>query len=158
MVLIRQGPYSHDDETDKVHIWLLQADDADTIAVEKSGKSHYFEFLTHRPLTVFSLNLWPGTEEFIKKRRVEQTTTKQVETRVKRQVLVDQDGQVVEDSGPQVTTNTTREDTETKEENHTEVRRCMHNELANESRRYASIGRTCAASFASHFSNFWPPI
>ena len=41
MVLIRQGPYSHDDETDKVHIWLLQADDADTIAIEKSGKSHY---------------------------------------------------------------------------------------------------------------------
>jgi hypothetical protein len=65
---------------------------------------------------------WPRAEEFIKKRRVEQTTTKQVETRVKRQVLVDQDGQVVEDSGPQVTTNTTREDTETKEENHTEVR------------------------------------
>jgi hypothetical protein len=65
---------------------------------------------------------WTRTEEFIKKRRVEQTTTKQIETRVKRQVLVDQDGQVVEDSGPQVTTNTTREDTETKEENHTEVR------------------------------------
>lgn len=53
---------------------------------------------------------------------MEQTTTKQVETRVKRQVLVDHDGNVIEDSGPQVTTNTTREDTETKEENHTEVR------------------------------------
>lgn len=59
-------------------------------------------------------------EEWIKKRKVEQVTTKQVETRVKRQVVVTEDGEVVDDSGPLVTTNTT-EDTETKREEHTEV-------------------------------------
>ncbi|XP_057372001.1 putative uncharacterized protein DDB_G0291608 [Daphnia carinata] len=58
-------------------------------------------------------------EEWIKKRKVEQVTTKQIETRVKRQVIVTEDGQVVDDSGPQVTTRTT-EDTETKREEHTE--------------------------------------
>ena len=61
-----------------------------------------------------------GTEEWIKKRKVEQITTKQVETRVKRQVVVDEDGNVVDDSGPQVTSNTS-EDTQTKREEHTEV-------------------------------------
>lgn len=61
-------------------------------------------------------------EEWIKKRKVEQVTTKQIETRVKRQVVVTEDGQVVDDSGPQVTTRTT-EDTETKREEHTEVSR-----------------------------------
>ena len=59
-------------------------------------------------------------EEWIKKRKVEQVTTKQIETRVKRQVVVTEDGEVVDDSGPQVTTNT-HEDTETKQEEHTEV-------------------------------------
>lgn len=59
-------------------------------------------------------------EEWIKKRKVEQVTTKQIETRIKRQVLVTEDGEIVDDSGPQVTTNTT-EDTETKREEHTEV-------------------------------------
>jgi hypothetical protein len=59
-------------------------------------------------------------EEWIKKRKVEQVTTKQIETRVKRQVVVNEDGQVLDDSGPQVTTRTT-EDTETKREEHTEV-------------------------------------
>ncbi|XP_046460622.1 mucin-5AC-like [Daphnia pulex] len=58
-------------------------------------------------------------EEWIKKRKVEQVTTKQIETRVKRQVVVNEDGQVLDDSGPQVTTRTT-EDTETKREEHTE--------------------------------------
>ena len=59
-------------------------------------------------------------EDWIKKRKVEQVTTKQIETRIKRQVLVTEDGEIVDDSGPQVTTNTT-EDTETKREEHTEV-------------------------------------
>ena len=58
-------------------------------------------------------------EEWIKKRKVEKVTTKQIETRVKRQVVL-QDGQVIDDSGPQVSTNTT-EDTQTKREEHTEV-------------------------------------
>ena len=44
------------------------------------------------------------TEEWIKKRKVEKVTTKQIETRVKRQVVL-QDGQVIDDSGPQVTGN-----------------------------------------------------
>lgn len=57
-------------------------------------------------------------EEWIKKRKVEKVTTKQIETRVKRQVVL-QDGQVIDDSGPQVSTNTT-EDTQTKREEHTE--------------------------------------
>ena len=41
------------------------------------------------------------TEEWIKKRKVEKVTTKQIETRVKRQVVLE-DGLVVDDSGPQV--------------------------------------------------------
>lgn len=59
------------------------------------------------------------TEEWIKKKKVELTTTKQIETRVKRQIVLE-DGKVVDDSGPIVTTNTT-EDTDKKESEHTEV-------------------------------------
>jgi len=40
-------------------------------------------------------------EEWIKKRKVEKVTTKQIETRVKRQVVLE-DGLVIDDSGPQV--------------------------------------------------------
>lgn len=53
------------------------------------------------------------------KKKVELTTTRQIETRVKRQVILE-DGKVVEDSGPIVTTNTT-EDTEKQEHSQTEV-------------------------------------
>lgn len=59
-------------------------------------------------------------EEWVKKKRVELTTTKQIETRVKRQIVLE-DGKVVDDSGPIVTTNTT-EDTDKQESEHTEVR------------------------------------
>lgn len=55
----------------------------------------------------------------MKKKRVELTTTKQIETRVKRQIVLE-DGKVVDDSGPIVTTNTT-EDTDKQESEHTEV-------------------------------------
>jgi DUF1680 family protein len=58
-------------------------------------------------------------EEWVKKKRVELTTTKQIETRVKRQIVLE-DGKVVDDSGPIVTTNTT-EDTDKQESEHTEV-------------------------------------
>ncbi|XP_021961036.1 uncharacterized protein LOC110856791 isoform X3 [Folsomia candida] len=57
-------------------------------------------------------------EEWVKKKRVELTTTKQIETRVKRQIVLE-DGKVVDDSGPIVTTNTT-EDTDKQESEHTE--------------------------------------
>ncbi|CAL8115388.1 unnamed protein product [Orchesella dallaii] len=57
-------------------------------------------------------------EEWIKKKKVELTTTKQIETRVKRQIVLE-DGKVVDDSGPIVTTNTT-EDTDKKESEKTE--------------------------------------
>lgn len=59
------------------------------------------------------------TEEIIKKKTTELTTTRQIETRVKRQVLLE-DGKVVEDSGPIVSTNT-MEDTEKQERETTEV-------------------------------------
>ncbi|XP_055684176.1 uncharacterized protein LOC129790612 isoform X1 [Lutzomyia longipalpis] len=59
-------------------------------------------------------------EEWIKKKKTELTTTRQIETRVKRQVILE-DGKVVDDSGPMVSTNTT-EDTE-KQESHTTERR-----------------------------------
>ena len=53
------------------------------------------------------------------KKKVELTTTRQIETRVQRQLVLE-DGKVVEDSGPIVSTNTT-EDTEKQEHKHTEV-------------------------------------
>lgn len=59
------------------------------------------------------------TEEVVKKKKTELTTTKQIETRVKRQVVLE-DGKVVQDSGPVVETNTT-EDTDKKESNTVEV-------------------------------------
>lgn len=59
-------------------------------------------------------------EEWVTKKKVELTTTRQIETRVKRQVVLE-DGKVVEDSGPMVTTNTT-EDTEKQEHSQTEVK------------------------------------
>lgn len=87
----------------------------DTIAVEKQGNIPF-----NTKLDVRNHSLSEFAEEWIKKRKVEQVTTKQIETRIKRQVMVAEDGTVVDDSGPQVTTNTT-EDTETKREEHTEV-------------------------------------
>lgn len=63
--------------------------------------------------------IFPCVEEWVKKKRVELTTTKQIETRVKRQIVLE-DGKVVDDSGPIVTTNTT-EDTDKQESEHTEV-------------------------------------
>ncbi|XP_059619322.1 uncharacterized protein LOC132263537 isoform X2 [Phlebotomus argentipes] len=59
-------------------------------------------------------------EEWIKKKKTELTTTRQIETRVKRQVILE-DGKVVDDSGPIVSTNTT-EDTEKQESQTTERR------------------------------------
>ena len=59
------------------------------------------------------------TEEWVTKKKIELTTTKQIETRVKRQVVLE-DGKVVDDSGPIVTTSTT-EDTDKKESEQTEV-------------------------------------
>lgn len=87
----------------------------DTIAVEKQGNIPLYT----KP-NVRNHSSTEFAEEWIKKRKVEQVTTKQIETRIKRQVMVAEDGTVVDDSGPQVTTNTT-EDTETKREEHTEV-------------------------------------
>uniref|UniRef100_A0A1B0DHE9 Uncharacterized protein n=1 Tax=Phlebotomus papatasi TaxID=29031 RepID=A0A1B0DHE9_PHLPP len=58
------------------------------------------------------------SEEWIKKKKTELTTTRQIETRVKRQVILE-DGKVVDDSGPIVSTNTT-EDTEKQESQTTE--------------------------------------
>ncbi|KAK6625217.1 hypothetical protein RUM43_005508 [Polyplax serrata] len=63
-------------------------------------------------------------EEWVTKKKVELTTTRQIETRVKRQVVLE-DGKVVEDSGPMVTTNTT-EDTEKQEHSQTEVKPDAH--------------------------------
>lgn len=59
------------------------------------------------------------TEEWVKKKKTELTTTRQIETRVKRQVVLE-DGKVVGDSGPIVSTNTT-EDTEKLESETNEV-------------------------------------
>lgn len=59
-------------------------------------------------------------EEWVTKKKVELTTTRQIATRVQRQLVLE-DGKVVEDSGPIVSTNTT-EDTEKQEHKHTEVR------------------------------------
>ncbi|XP_071447019.1 pharyngeal muscle protein 2 isoform X2 [Hetaerina americana] len=61
----------------------------------------------------------PIEEEWVTRKRVELTTTRQTETRVKRQVELDEEGRVVGDSGPIVTTNTT-EDTRSEEQKHTE--------------------------------------
>ncbi|XP_046390116.1 uncharacterized protein LOC124158818 isoform X2 [Ischnura elegans] len=63
----------------------------------------------------------PLEEEWVTRKRVELTTTRQTETRVKRQVELDEEGRVVGDSGPIVTTNTT-EDTRSEEQQHTEHR------------------------------------
>ncbi|KAF4530542.1 hypothetical protein B566_EDAN016995 [Ephemera danica] len=59
-------------------------------------------------------------EEWVTKKKVELTTTRQIETRVQRQLVLE-DGKVVEDSGPIVSTNTT-EDTEKQETKNTEHR------------------------------------
>ncbi|GAB0097062.1 zinc finger CCCH domain-containing protein 13 isoform X1 [Sergentomyia squamirostris] len=67
-------------------------------------------------------------EEWIKKKKTELTTTRQIETRVKRQVILE-DGKVVDDSGPIVFTNTT-EDTEKQESQTTERRDLGENETA----------------------------
>jgi len=55
-------------------------------------------------------------DEWVTRRRVEVTTTKNIETRVQRQLLLE-DGKVVEDSGPIISTDTTVDTTEQKDEN-----------------------------------------
>ncbi|KAL1132496.1 hypothetical protein AAG570_010451 [Ranatra chinensis] len=58
-------------------------------------------------------------EEWIKRKKVEVVTKRQIATRVQREVVLE-DGKVVQDSGPKVTTTTT-EDTEKQESENTEV-------------------------------------
>lgn len=77
---------------------------------------HLIYYLTLVYFVFFSIS----TEEWVKKKKTELTTTRQIETRVKRQVVLE-DGKVVEDSGPIVSTNTT-EDTEKQESETNEVR------------------------------------
>ena len=58
-------------------------------------------------------------EEWVKKKKTEVVTKRQIATRVQREVLL-KDGKVVVDSGPKVTTTTT-EDTTKEESENTEV-------------------------------------
>ncbi|KAL9695678.1 hypothetical protein quinque_014963 [Culex quinquefasciatus] len=109
----RQHEVLFDDDLpgdERLSTGIDQVDSAERIIDQK---------VTLRENTFFFLNA-KLTEEIIKKRKTELTTTRQIETRIKRQLLLE-DGKVIEDSGPIVSTNTT-EDTDRQETVQTEHR------------------------------------